>query len=159
MSFIARGTSRIRRKFAACLYARTYASESNTPMPRNGNGPLFNSPVDINPKRPGTIMDVFTTSTTAEEQPLPARFAQIKKEICNDPEAMMRGWRRVLKELEGVSEEIGKKGGDMIPYVSFEDICQGLKGEQLEAVKKTGVVVVRGAVPEDVSIQSELSTY
>lgn len=151
MSCIVRSASRVHYNFLARAYASGAASHTINSVPSLDLPVHANTPVDINPKRPGTIMDVFSSSDAADEAPLSARFARLKRDICKDPDAMVRGWRRTLKELRQVSEDIAEKGGEMIPIVNFEDICKGLKDEQVEAVKKAGVVVVRGAIPENVS--------
>ncbi|KAG1882520.1 DUF1479-domain-containing protein [Suillus subluteus] len=68
-------------------------------------------------KQEGTIADVFTTlSPSTEVAVLPARFAQLKK--------------------------------DVIPRVSFTDIERGLSNTQKDHIKKSGVVIVTGAVPK-----------
>ncbi len=68
-------------------------------------------------KKEGTIEEVFTNLTT-EGPPLPPRFADLKKEIVrgkakNDKEAIVQSWRAVLKELEGATEEIAKRGNEV----------------------------------------------
>lgn len=111
-----------------------------------------NDPIDIRPKKSGTIMDVFASSQAGNEEPLPLRFSEVKKTICKDQEAMVHSWRSVLQQLECMAEEIAEKGSGIIPCVPYSDISRGLVSEQLEAVKKAGVVVVRGAVSQEVSL-------
>ena len=39
----------------------------------------------------------------------------------------------------------------MILQVPYEDIQRGLSDDQLKALKKTGVLIVKGGVPKEVS--------
>lgn len=63
-------------------------------------------------KKEGTIMDFFT-NLTSEGPPFPPRFADLKKEICTDPEAITESWRSVLRELEGATREIEQRGSEV----------------------------------------------
>lgn len=63
-------------------------------------------------KKEGTIMDFFT-NLTSEGPPFPPRFADLKKEICTDTEAITQSWRSVLRELEGATREIGERGSEV----------------------------------------------
>ena len=40
--------------------------------------------------------------------------------------------------------------GQIIPQVPYADLQRGLSDEQLTAVKKTGVIIVKGGVPREV---------
>ncbi|OBZ69678.1 Uncharacterized protein YbiU [Grifola frondosa] len=99
-------------------------------------------------KKEGTIMDVFT-SLTDEAPELPARFAELKRSICKDKDAMVCSWNAVLKELETAVEEVAERGADIIPSVSYSDVMRGLSAEQVNEIKRTGVVIVRGGVPRE----------
>ncbi|KAI0326069.1 DUF1479-domain-containing protein [Cubamyces sp. BRFM 1775] len=91
----------------------------------------------------------FFENLIAEAPPFPPRFADLKKEICVDPAAIEHSWRDVLKELEGATKEIEGRGAEMILQVPYEDIQKGLSDEQLKALKKTGVLIVKGGVPKE----------
>ncbi|RPD60796.1 DUF1479-domain-containing protein [Lentinus tigrinus ALCF2SS1-6] len=99
-------------------------------------------------KKEGTILDLFENLTT-EGPPLPARFADLKKEMCVDKDAIVHSWRAVLRELEEATEEIVQRGNQVVPQVSYEDIQRGLSEEQLKTLQKTGVVIVKGGVPKE----------
>ncbi|EIW54320.1 DUF1479-domain-containing protein [Trametes versicolor FP-101664 SS1] len=99
-------------------------------------------------KKEGTIMDIFT-NLTSEGPPFPPRFADLKKEICTDPEAITQSWRSVLRELEGATREIEQRGSEMILQVPYSDVEKGLSEEQLKTLKKTGVLIVKGGVPKE----------
>ncbi|KAI0669555.1 DUF1479-domain-containing protein [Trametes maxima] len=91
----------------------------------------------------------FFENLVTEGPPLPARFSDLKKEMCVDPAALERSWRDVLEELEGATKEIRERGAEMILQVPYADIERGLSEEQLRTLKKTGVVIVRGGVPKE----------
>ncbi|KAI0774861.1 DUF1479-domain-containing protein [Trametes elegans] len=95
-------------------------------------------------------MDFFA-NLTSEGPPLPPRFTELKRALVADvdPDALVHSWRAVLRELEGATREIGERGAELIPQVPFEDIQKGLSGEQLSALKNTGVLIVKGGVPTE----------
>ncbi|KAF9817058.1 hypothetical protein IEO21_03640 [Rhodonia placenta] len=93
-------------------------------------------------------MDVFT-SFSGEPVVLPDRFAALKRHICTDPERMMHSWQGLLRELEGAVEEVAEKGAELIPQVSYSDVKHGLTDAQVMDIKKRGVVIVKGGIPEE----------
>jgi hypothetical protein len=69
-------------------------------------------------KQEGTIADVFTTlNPGAEVAVLPARFAQLKKDVLADMGAthasIVQAWKQVLADLEGRTKEIVNLGGQV----------------------------------------------
>ncbi|KAH7917897.1 DUF1479-domain-containing protein [Leucogyrophana mollusca] len=107
------------------------------------------------PNQEGTIADVFATLGAQGNSvaPLPQRFAELKRQILADaratPESLVKSWTRVIEELEVRTEEIARKQGDIIPRVPYDDIVNGLSEEQIGAIKRTGVVVITGAIPKE----------
>ncbi|EED82307.1 predicted protein [Postia placenta Mad-698-R] len=99
-------------------------------------------------RKEGTIMDVFT-SFSGKPVILPDRFAALKRQICTGPDKMIHPWQGLLRELEGAVEEIAEKGGNLIPQVSYSDVERGLTEAQVKDIKKRGVVIVKGGVPEE----------
>ncbi|KAL0955494.1 hypothetical protein HGRIS_001734 [Hohenbuehelia grisea] len=99
------------------------------------------------PKEEGSISAIFTTLTDEAHVELPARFAKLKQEMWND--GLRQSWKEVLGELEHAVEEVAAKGQDIIPQIAYADLQKGLAGEQAAAVKKAGVVVVKGAVSKE----------
>ncbi len=63
-------------------------------------------------KKEGTVAEFFENLVT-EGPPLPARFADLKKEMCVDRDAVEHAWRAVLKELEDGTEEIAQRGNEV----------------------------------------------
>ncbi|KAI0090813.1 hypothetical protein BDY19DRAFT_887152 [Irpex rosettiformis] len=101
-------------------------------------------------KQTGTIEDTFDFSGTAP--PLPQQFADLKREIVKnrqDEERLVETWRGVLKELENVSGEVTAKGPDIVPQIGYDSFAKGLSDSQVEDIKRTGVVIVKGGVPAE----------
>jgi hypothetical protein len=98
-------------------------------------------------KKEGSIASVFTVLSGETVQPLPSRFADLKKEIWKD--GLVQSWREVLAELETAVDEVSAKGGTCIPQVSYAEIARGLSPEQIHAVKSTGTIIVKGGIPKD----------
>ncbi|KDQ56262.1 hypothetical protein JAAARDRAFT_70590 [Jaapia argillacea MUCL 33604] len=92
------------------------------------------------------VISSFQSNSPAAE-PFPARFSALKKQIWKD--GLVETWRQVLAELEGAVEEIKEKGSEIIPRVSFSDIQRGLSHDQLQALRRTGVIVVQGGIPKE----------
>ncbi|KAG2121235.1 DUF1479-domain-containing protein [Suillus clintonianus] len=113
-------------------------------------------------KEEGTIADVFTTlGPGTEVAALPARFAQLKKDVLTDMGAthasIVQAWKQVLVALEGRTKEVISLGGEVIPRVSFTDIKRGLSDTQKDVIKKSGVVVVTGAVSKEEALRWKAS--
>ncbi|KAF8131806.1 hypothetical protein EV363DRAFT_1164253 [Boletus edulis] len=106
----------------------------------------------------GTIADVFTTlGPKADIAPLPARFSAVKKEVLRDmgvtPDKLELAWKGVLKALEPRVQEIISKGGNIIPRISYKEVKDGFSESQKDAIRKTGVVVITGGVPEEEALR------
>ncbi|TFK45112.1 hypothetical protein BDQ12DRAFT_695360 [Crucibulum laeve] len=99
------------------------------------------------PKEEGSIADIFTSLTDEEHNALPERFSDLKKEMWKD--SLVESWREVLKELETTVEEVATRGSDMVPRISYSDIQKGLSKDQINEIKKTGTIVITGAIPQD----------
>ncbi|EPS92730.1 hypothetical protein FOMPIDRAFT_1026704 [Fomitopsis schrenkii] len=100
------------------------------------------------PKKSGTIAEVFGGLQGAPVV-LPERFAALKQQICKNPELFEARWRSVLRELENEVQVIGQKGSEVVPQVAYSDIEKGLSVEQVQEIKKRGVVIVKGGVPKE----------
>ncbi|KJZ79686.1 hypothetical protein HIM_01155 [Hirsutella minnesotensis 3608] len=99
-------------------------------------------------KKEGDISDAFVSLSGVQREPLPDRYRQLKCDLVRGREDQItRSWSRLLRQLRKENDLIAQKGSDIIPQVDFEDLeggCARLKSE----IKKRGVVVVRGVVPE-----------
>jgi hypothetical protein len=101
------------------------------------------------PKKEGDISSVFVSLSGTAAEPLPQRFAQLKRDLIAGREREIEAsWRRLLKELKSENEIITAKGPGIVPSVNFNDVQNGsMPGEFVEEVKKRGVAVVRGVIP------------
>lgn len=73
-------------------------------------------------KEEGTIADVFTTlGPGTEVAALPARFAQLKKDVLTDMGAthasIVQAWKQVLAALEGRTKEVISLGGEVYALI------------------------------------------
>lgn len=101
------------------------------------------------PKRTGDISDSFVSLSGVEQAPLPDRFRQLKLELVRGREKeIAASWTRLLRTLRRENEVIAKKGPEVIPQVEFSDLNYGLDNKVKEEIKKRGVVVVHGVIPE-----------
>ncbi|KAG5971524.1 hypothetical protein E4U55_001217 [Claviceps digitariae] len=99
-------------------------------------------------RREGDISDAFVSLSGAERSALPERFRQLKCDLVRGREKhIVEGWTRLLRRLRRENEVIAQKGSEVIPQVDFAQLdagCRALK----EEIRKRGVIVVRGVVPE-----------
>ncbi|KZT69680.1 DUF1479-domain-containing protein [Daedalea quercina L-15889] len=100
------------------------------------------------PKKEGNITNVFG-ALEGDPVALPERFAALKRQLCTDPGLMEARWRSILSELEKEVGVIAQNGNAVVPQVSYSDIVNGLSEEQVQDIKKRGVVIVRGGVPRE----------
>ncbi|KAL7938661.1 hypothetical protein V8C35DRAFT_328655 [Trichoderma chlorosporum] len=101
------------------------------------------------PKRQGDISDSFVSLSGVERAPLPDRFRQLKLELVRGREkAIAASWARLLRTLQRENEVIARKGPAVIPQVEYSDLDNGLNNEIKSEIRKRGVVVVHGVIPE-----------
>ncbi|KAH7322632.1 DUF1479 domain protein [Stachybotrys elegans] len=100
------------------------------------------------PKREGDISDAFASMSQADLAPLPDIFRQLKVNLVKGREAAIeQSWRRLLRELRRENEIIAQRGPGVIPQVECSDLKRSI-GEKEEEIRKRGVVVVKGVIPE-----------
>ncbi|EWG53204.1 hypothetical protein FVEG_11682 [Fusarium verticillioides 7600] len=99
-------------------------------------------------KKEGDISDAFTSLSGAQREPLPDRYRQLKLALLQGREdKIVQSWKKLLRELKRENEIVANKGPGVIPQIEFKDLEK--RNDALrEEVKKRGVVVVRGVVPE-----------
>jgi hypothetical protein len=138
-------TSQARRT----LFTSTRLTRTHLPIRHLATVTNMTSMSGINPKKEGDISSVFVSLSGAEATPLPSRFADIKRTlIAGHEDAVAASWERLLKKLAVENPKVKKLGPAIIPSVEFKDLDKGVNEELLRDIKKTGVVVVRGVVPE-----------
>ncbi|KAK4121975.1 DUF1479-domain-containing protein [Parathielavia appendiculata] len=100
-------------------------------------------------KAEGDISDTFASLSGRKAQPLPDRFRELKLRLVNGHEdAIIASWKRLLATLRHENDLIARIGPAIIPQVRFSHLHQDLAALKYE-IKKRGVAVVRGVIPED----------
>lgn len=102
-------------------------------------------------KKEGDISSVFVSLSGQAASKLPDRFADIKRNLVKGHEAALtEGWKRLLDKLVVENEVVAQKGPAIVPQIDFEALRDAKAGDEfVEEVKKRGVAVVRGVVPEE----------
>ncbi|CZR41623.1 uncharacterized protein FPRO_11212 [Fusarium proliferatum ET1] len=99
-------------------------------------------------KKEGDISDAFTSMSGVKREPLPDRYRQLKLKLLQGREdKIVQSWNKLLRELKRENEIVAKEGPGVVPQIEFKDLERSSDALR-EEVKKRGVVVVRGVVPE-----------
>ncbi|EJD02243.1 DUF1479-domain-containing protein [Fomitiporia mediterranea MF3/22] len=94
----------------------------------------------------------------------PPRFVDLKREILpQDDESKARlvaAWNDLLAALQSATQEIRSQGPSIIPQVEFSEI-KNLKPEEIETIKRRGVVLIKNVVDDDqaASWKEELKAF
>jgi hypothetical protein len=100
-------------------------------------------------RKEGDISSVFVSLSGVTPEPLPQRFADIKRQLIQGNEgAVAASWKRLLEQLTVENETVKQRGPDIIPQIQFKDL-QNSSQNFVSEIKKRGVAVIRGVVPED----------
>ncbi|MCJ1404806.1 hypothetical protein MMC11_008032 [Xylographa trunciseda] len=100
------------------------------------------------PKKEGDISSVFVSLSGAAPAQLPDRFANIKRQLISGHEDAVRAsWQRLLARLVVENAEIAQQGPAVVPQIDFSNL-DNPSPDFLREVKKRGVAVVKGVVPE-----------
>jgi Protein of unknown function (DUF1479) len=100
-------------------------------------------------RKEGDISSVFVSLSGVTPEPLPQRFADIKRQLIQGNEgAVAASWKRLLEQLAVENETVKQRGPDIIPEIQFKDLHNPSK-EFIADIKKRGVAVIRGVVPEN----------
>ena len=85
--------------------------------------------------------------------PLTPEYAALKGRLIKGHENEVReSWERLLQELREEIPHIVELGSKVIPEIDFKDIGNAPETFSSE-LRKRGVAVVRGVVPEDEALQ------
>ncbi|KAI2465361.1 DUF1479-domain-containing protein [Annulohypoxylon bovei var. microspora] len=112
-------------------------------------------------KREGNIADSFVSLSGGAREPLPRRFLHLKQTLVSGHEdRVVDSWNKLLAELKRENKTIAEKGPNIIPSLNFKDLDADLTRFR-EEIKKRGVAVIRGVVPEDEarSFKDEIEEY
>ncbi|KAH6623260.1 hypothetical protein F5144DRAFT_495269 [Chaetomium tenue] len=100
-------------------------------------------------KAEGDISDTFASLSGRKAQPLPDRFRELKLRLVEGHEdAVIASWKRLLATLKKENEIIARTGPAIVPEVRFSHLQEDLDALKPE-IKKRGVAVIRGVIPED----------
>jgi hypothetical protein len=104
-------------------------------------------------KKEGDISSVFMSLNGTAQQPLPERYASLKRRlIFGNEDAVRKSWHRLLKQLETEIKEIKELGPAIVPDIDFSDIQKAPESYK-QNLKKTGVTVIRGVVPKNEALK------
>ena len=104
-------------------------------------------------RRPGDISDAFASLSGQDFKPLTPEYADLKGRLIKGHENEVReSWERLLQELREEIPHIVELGSKVIPEIDFKDIGNAPETFSSE-LRKRGVAVVRGVVPEDEALQ------
>ncbi|KAI4093517.1 MAG: hypothetical protein LQ339_007655 [Xanthoria mediterranea] len=129
-------------------FARRNLRQSRIAFPTIPNNPASTSPGIITSKTSGDISSVFPSLSGSSPEPLPSRFATVKKCLIYGHEAQVRdSWKRLLDALQKRREEIKTKGSKIVPEINFWNLNDVEKRTEFrDALHQTGVAVIRGVV-------------
>jgi hypothetical protein len=112
-------------------------------------------------RKEGDISSVFVSLSGQSPIQLPDRYIKIKQQLIQGNEdRLTASWKRLLEKLAVENESVAEKGPSIIPQIDFADLKTAPK-DFFDAVKKRGVAVVRGVVPEDEArgFKTEIEEY
>ncbi len=100
-------------------------------------------------KREGNISDSFVSLSGGNQPPLPDRFLHLKRSlVAGHEDRVTESWRRLLAQLKQENSILAKDGSKVIPRLEFANLEEDLTRFRSD-IKKRGVAVVRGVIPED----------
>lgn len=100
-------------------------------------------------KAEGDISSVFPSLSGVVMPPLPERFTDIKRKLIQGNEdRLTESWQHLLGQMATENEIIRQRGPSIIPQIEFRDL-KTASSDFIGEVKKRGVAVIKGVVPED----------
>ncbi|KAJ5819759.1 hypothetical protein N7474_005350 [Penicillium riverlandense] len=113
------------------------------------------SPLTRKDKQEGDISSVFSTFSGRKSAPLPDHFRELKRNLTTGfEEEIQKSWDDLVETLKVRTEEVASKreSEQIIPQLKFSDIQAGnVSPANVEAIRRTGVAVIRGVVPPGVA--------
>src|SRR5277367_1147116 len=102
------------------------------------------------PKVEGDISSVFASLAGDKTEALPARFAELKREIMGEHgDAILASWKRLIPIVEAKVREANERGPSIFPEIQFADIVNNnVDDKMIERIKRTGVCIIRNAIPQ-----------
>lgn len=140
---------------------RSFASAAVRTAPMLRRSAMTSALQSSGPKKEGDISDAFVSLSGTEQEPLPDRFRQLKCDLVQGREAdIQTAWAKLLDDLKRENEIIARERSKVVPEINCSDLEIGIDGLRDE-IRKRGVVVVRGVVPQDEAraYKTELEEY
>lgn len=104
-------------------------------------------------RRAGDISDAFASLSGHQFKPLAPEYADLKSRLIRGHESEVReSWERLLRHLREEIPLIVELGSKVIPDIDFKDLDNAPETFSNE-LRKRGVAVVRGVVPEQEVLQ------
>lgn len=98
------------------------------------------------------MSDAFVSLSGQAFKPLPQRYGDLKTRLIRGREEEVRAsWERLLAHLREEIPAIVQLGSGIVPEIDYEEIDRPSERFQTE-LKKRGVAVVRGVVPEEEAV-------
>lgn len=104
-------------------------------------------------KREGDISDAFVSLSGQAFKSLPIKYAELKNRLIEGrAEEVRASWERLLDHLRRDIPEIQQLGSKVIPEIDYKDVDRPSEKFRSQ-LKKRGVAVVRGVLPEAEALQ------
>ncbi|MDN6194683.1 MAG: DUF1479 domain-containing protein, partial [Alkalibacterium sp.] len=100
----------------------------------------------------GDISSVFSSFGNVEAEGLPQEYADIKKNLVKNEEALTASWHRLKKALADGINEIKEVGPEIIPKLQYSEL-ENASEAQTPQIKKYGAVVIKNVIPKEEAIQ------
>lgn len=99
-------------------------------------------------RKEGDISSVFRSLSGGGDEQLDPRYRDLKQRLLSmNKDRLVASWSRLLESLEDEVATIREQGSKVIPEIDFRDI-ERPSGEFRDALKRRGVAVIRGVIPE-----------
>lgn len=87
-------------------------------------------------------------------------FEAIKKELAKDPSSLEASWNRLKVALRDKLHQFKDRSSDVIPTVEVLEL-QKLSGQDLDKIRESGCLVIRGVIPLDEAraLENEVKEY
>lgn len=100
----------------------------------------------------GDISSVFTSFEDSGTVGLSEEYAEVKRNLIKNREALTASWHRLKKALADGIKEIKEIGPDIIPKVLYTEL-ENLSEEQTQEIKRRGSLVIKNVIPKEEAVQ------
>ncbi|CUM49389.1 unnamed protein product, partial [Debaryomyces fabryi] len=100
----------------------------------------------------GDISSVFTSFENSGKVGLPQEYAEVKKNLIKNKEALTASWYRLKTALADGIKEIKEAGPEIIPQVLYNELGN-LTEEQTQEIRRRGSLIIKNVIPKEEAIQ------